>query len=113
MPYTIEPFKIKSIEAIPITTRAERERCIAEAGYNIFRLPSTAVTIDFLTDSGTSAMSDHQWAGMLEGDESYAGSRNYFHLKQVVHDIFGFDQFVPTHQGRRRTSIVQSARATW
>ena len=106
MPYTIEPFKIKSIEAIPITTRAERERCIAEAGYNIFRLPSTAVTIDFLTDSGTSAMSDHQWAGMLEGDESYAGSRNYFHLKKVVHDIFGFDQFVPTHQGRGAEQVL-------
>lgn len=104
--YTFEPFKIKSIEAIPITTRAERERWIAEAGYNIFRLPSRAVTIDFLTDSGTSAMSDHQWAGMLEGDEAYAGSHNYFHLQQVVRDLFGFDQFVPTHQGRGAEQVL-------
>ena len=89
--YTLEPFKIKTVEAIPVTTREERERFIKEAGYNVFRLPSRAVTIDFLTDSGTSAMSDHQWAGMLEGDESYAGSRNYFNLAKVVKDIFGFE----------------------
>lgn len=104
--YTLEPFKIKSVEAIPMTTREERARFIADAGYNIFRLPSRTVTIDFLTDSGTSAMSDHQWAGMLEGDESYAGSKNYFHLQQVVRDIFGFDQFVPTHQGRGAEQVL-------
>ncbi len=104
--YTLEPFKIKSVEAIPVTTRAEREKFIADAGYNIFRLPSRAVTIDFLTDSGTSAMSDHQWAGMLAGDESYAGSKNYFHLAQVVRDIFGFEQFVPTHQGRGAEQVL-------
>lgn len=104
--YIFEPFKIKSIEAIPITTRTERERFIADAAYNIFRLPSRAVTIDFLTDSGTSAMSDRQWAGMLEGDEAYAGSENYFHLAQVVRDIFGFEQFVPTHQGRGAEQVL-------
>jgi tryptophanase len=104
--YTLEPFKIKTVEAIPITTREERERFIQEAGYNVFRLPSRAVTIDFLTDSGTSAMSDHQWAGMLEGDESYAGSVNYFHLAEAVKDIFGFEQFVPTHQGRGAEQVL-------
>ena len=104
--YVLEPFKIKTVESIPVTTREERARFIADAGYNIFALPSRAVTIDFLTDSGTSAMSDHQWAGMLEGDESYAGSKNYFHLKEVVQDIFGFDKFVPTHQGRGAEQVL-------
>ncbi len=104
--YTLEPFKIKTIEAIPVTTRAEREQYMHQAGYNIFLLPSRAVTIDFLTDSGTSAMSDHQWAGMLEGDESYSGSRNFANLASVVKDIFGFDQFVPTHQGRGAEQVL-------
>lgn len=106
--YTLEPFKIKAVEAIHLTTRAEREAFMSDAGYNVFSLPSRAVMIDFLTDSGTSAMSDHQWAGMMEGDESYSGSVNYFNLRRVVKDIFGFDQFVPTHQGRGAEQVLFS-----
>ncbi len=104
--YTFEPFKIKAVEAIHTTTREQREAFMREAGYNVFSLPSRAVMIDFLTDSGTSAMSDHQWAGMMEGDESYSGSVNYFNLKRAVKDIFGFDQFVPTHQGRGAEQVL-------
>ena len=104
--YTFEPFKIKAVEAIHMTTREQRETFIREAGYNVFSLPSRAVTLDFLTDSGTSAMSDHQWAGIMEGDESYSGSVNYFNLQRVVKDIFGFEQFVPTHQGRGAEQVL-------
>ncbi|HEX7588365.1 MAG TPA: tryptophanase [Anaerolineae bacterium] len=104
--YTFEPFKIKAVEAIHVTTREQRETFMREAGYNVFSLPSRAVMLDFLTDSGTSAMSDHQWAGMMEGDESYSGSVNYFNLQRVVKDIFGFDQFVPTHQGRGAEQVL-------
>ncbi len=104
--YTFEPFKIKAVETIPLTTHAARERFIRDAGYNIFLLAGETVTIDFLTDSGTSAMSDHQWAGMMEGDECYAGSRNFFHLQAVVRDIFGFERFVPTHQGRGAEQVL-------
>ena len=106
--YVFEPFKIKAVEAIHLTTREQREAFMRDAGYNVFSLPSRAVMIDFLTDSGTSAMSDHQWAGMMEGDESYSGSLNYFNLKHVVKDIFGFDQFVPTHQGRGAEQVLFS-----
>jgi tyrosine phenol-lyase len=102
----LEPYRIKVVEAIRKTTRRERESILRRAGFNVFNIPAEKVAIDLLTDSGTSAMSDNQWAGLMVGDESYAGARSFYTMDRAVRRIFGFKHVIPTHQGRAAERVL-------
>ena len=103
-----ESWKIKMVEPIVKSTREQREQWLKEAHYNVFQLKAEQVYIDLLTDSGTGAMSDRQWAQMMLGDESYAGATSFFHLKDMIKNLMGFDYVIPTHQGRAAENVLFS-----
>src|SRR6202161_4901074 len=102
----IEPFRIRSVEPLRHTTPEHREKLLKQAGYNLFELRAADVLIDLLTDSGTSAMSNGQWAALMRGDESYAGSESFFRMKRVIDALTGFRHMIPTHQGRAAERIL-------
>ena len=104
--YVPEPFRIKVVEPLRMLTRAEREKKIAEAHYNLFYLKSEDVYIDLLTDSGTNAMSQFQWAGVMQGDEAYAGASSYYKLIDAAKDIFHYGYIQPVHQGRAAEKVL-------
>jgi len=106
--YPVEPFRIKMTEPIRLISKDQRLKAIQEAGYNLFALKAEDIFIDLLTDSGTGAMSQSQWGAIMQGDESYAGARSYFRLADTMHKIFGFEHFVPVHQGRAAESILSA-----
>jgi tryptophanase len=103
-----EPWRVKAVEPIRLVPRDEREERLRDAGYNLFKVPAESVFIDLLTDSGTSAMSDRQWAGIMTGDESYAGARSFYRFEQAVREVFGFPHVIPTHQGRMGENLIFS-----